>query len=531
MSQQTITLGARLPALLAARGIDIVFGIPGVHTVEMYRGLAHSGLRHITPRHEQGAGFMADGYARVSGKAAACFIISGPGMSNILTAMGQAYADSIPMLVISTVNAQGEMGSGEGWLHELPNQQALVAPVSAFSRTIHRPDELQKALDDAFAIFQCARPRPVHIEIPLNVLHQQVDAGPLAKLPLLAPPAPAKAVLQDALNALTDARSVVILVGGGAKRAAICALAEKLDAPVVMTSNARGAMPMGHPLSVSIAPFSEHTRQLVADAEVVLALGTELGPTDYDWINDGGFKVNGTLIRVDIDAGQLRRNLHADIAINADALETVSALIDGLATRTPSNGHQRTVQALQDKSRFADIIQGDLRMLEVLRQHLPNAPIIGDSTQIVYSAIMGYEAGCVAGFFSSASGFGTLGYGLPAAIGASLASDDHVIAITGDGGLQFCLAELAAATDAKSKVIMLLHDNNGYGEIKRYMQEQQIPLTGVDIYTPDLAKIALACDWQVFYPNSTTLGDCLQQAKQVDGPSLLYISEAIRAEF
>jgi acetolactate synthase-1/2/3 large subunit len=138
----SLSTGVYLTQLLKTYGVEIVFGIPGVHTVELYRGLAGSGLRHITPRHEQGAGFMADGYARVSRKPGVCFIISGPGMTNIVTAMGQAYGDSIPMLVISTVNAHGRMGSGEGWLHEMPNQNALVAGVSAFSRTVNRPEEL-----------------------------------------------------------------------------------------------------------------------------------------------------------------------------------------------------------------------------------------------------------------------------------------------------------------------------------------------------------------------------------------------------
>src|SRR4029078_7765123 len=136
-----MTLGEALFSLLEAYGVDTVFGIPGVHTVELYRGLAGSSIRHITPRHEQGAGFMADGFARVSGKPGVCFIITGPGMTNIVTAMGQAYGDSIPMLVISTVNSHGHMGSGEGWLHELPNQQALVNTVSAFSYTVNRPEE------------------------------------------------------------------------------------------------------------------------------------------------------------------------------------------------------------------------------------------------------------------------------------------------------------------------------------------------------------------------------------------------------
>lgn len=531
MLPKSTSLGERIPALLAARGIDTVFGIPGIHTVELYRGLPETDLRHITPRHEQGAGFMADGYARVSGKPAACFIISGPGMTNIITAMGQAYADSVPMLVISTVNAHGHMGSGDGWLHEMPDQSSLVSGVAAFSRTIHHPKELEKALDDAFAIFQCARPRPVHIEIPLDILVSEVANLPILPPAALAAPAPAKSSLDITIKALTEAQSPIILVGGGAKRATICKLAEQLDAPVIMTANARGAMPIGHPLSITTMATLPKTRELVSNADVVLALGTELGPTDYDWLDDGGFKVDGQLIRVDIDPTQLHRNLQADICINADAIETVNSLLALLPKREPNEGHIRAAQAREDEKDFPKSVQSDLKMLEIIRNRLPNAPIIGDSTQIIYSALMGYEASCTGGFFSSASGFGTLGYGLPAAIGASLATDEHVISITGDGGLQFSLGELASATEAKAKVIMILHDNNGYGEIKSYMQAKDIPLEGVDIYTPNLALIAEASGWDVYSPTPETINDCLEKALAHQGSSLFYISETTRLRF
>ncbi|WP_277419276.1 thiamine pyrophosphate-binding protein, partial [Pseudomonas viridiflava] len=145
------TCGEFLVKQLQAWGVDTVFGIPGVHTVELYRGLPSSSIRHITPRHEQGAGFMADGYARVSDKPGVCFIITGPGMTNILTAMGQAYADSIPMLVISSVNERSRLGLGNGYLHELPDQRAMVAGVSAFSHRLKDVDELPDVLDRAFA--------------------------------------------------------------------------------------------------------------------------------------------------------------------------------------------------------------------------------------------------------------------------------------------------------------------------------------------------------------------------------------------
>src|SRR4051812_18582680 len=169
------TVGMYLAELLAAYGVEVIFGIPGVHTVELYRGLPNTPIRHVTPRHEQGAGFMADGYARVSGRPGVCFIITGPGMTNILTAMGQAYADSIPMLVISSVNQTAQLGMGGGRLHELRSQRDLTSGVTAFSHTLMRPDDLPAVLSRAFAVFSGARPRPVHIEIPIDVITAAAD--------------------------------------------------------------------------------------------------------------------------------------------------------------------------------------------------------------------------------------------------------------------------------------------------------------------------------------------------------------------
>ncbi|MEL7000800.1 MAG: thiamine pyrophosphate-binding protein, partial [Pseudomonadota bacterium] len=166
------TLGEQIICWLEAYGVDTVFGIPGVHTVEMYRGLAGSSIRHVTPRHEQGAGFMADGYARVTGKPGVAFVITGPGLTNILTPMAQAYADSVPMLVISSVNRREALGMGAGDLHEVRNPGMMAAQAAAFSHTLTHPSQLPSVLARTWAVFESARPRPVHIQIPLDMLSE-----------------------------------------------------------------------------------------------------------------------------------------------------------------------------------------------------------------------------------------------------------------------------------------------------------------------------------------------------------------------
>ncbi len=531
----TFSTGEYLIKLLEAYDVDTVFGIPGVHTIELYRGLAGSHIRHITPRHEQGAGFMADGYARVARKPGVCFIISGPGLTNIATAMGQAYADSIAMLVISTVNAHGHMGSGEGWLHELPDQRALMSGVTAFSRTVHRPQDLAPIVAQAFAVFEGARPRPVHIELPLNVLHASADhLSPPHRTAPLSRPAPAAGAIASATALLNAARTPVVLAGGGALRAveAIRVLAERLDAPVVMTTNARGLLPPDHPLGVSLTPSMPETRALIAAADVVIAFGTEFGPTDYDFYEDGGFVVPGQLIRVDIDPVQIQRGPEAAIAMVADASEAACALVPGITPRAATDGAERAAKAQAGCDALPAPMQGDLHLLKMIRETLPNAIIVGDSTQLVYAGNTAFTAATPGSYFNSATGFGTLGYGLPAAIGAALGGAGRpVVALVGDGGLQFTLAELASAVEAKVPVVLLLHDNNGYGEIKSYMQSKDITPIGVDIFTPNLAAIARACGWQVERLETLdTFAVLLERAAHRGLPGMLIFDDAYREQ-
>ncbi|HEY5740793.1 MAG TPA: thiamine pyrophosphate-binding protein, partial [Gammaproteobacteria bacterium] len=177
LNSEARTCGEWLVELLEDCGITTVFGIPGVHTVEFYRGLEKTSLRHITPRHEQGAGFMADGYARASGMPAACFIISGPGMTNILTAMAQAYSDSVPMLVISSCLDVKDAAQGRGRLHEMIDQSGAAASVAQSAATAYTPKDLKDRVAEAFARLASQRPRPCYIEVPIDVLKMPAGEG------------------------------------------------------------------------------------------------------------------------------------------------------------------------------------------------------------------------------------------------------------------------------------------------------------------------------------------------------------------
>lgn len=320
--------GEALVKLLEGYGVDTVFGIPGNHTVQLYRGLANSSIRHVSPRHEQGAAFMADGYARASGRVGVCFLISGPGLTNAATGMMQALADSVPMLVITAVAARRDLGMGEGRLHELPDQGALASQCSRFSHTLMDPRDLPKVLARAFAVFASERPGPVHIELPLDVI--TADASDLETTPWPQPsaPGPDPAAVAAAAELLGASKHPVIMLGGGAVGAAAEArdLAERLDAPVCNTVNAKGVLPTVHPLAVGSSPSLASVREALAAADVVLAVGTEWGETDYDMLFLGDIERQGQLVRVDIDAAQLARNQRPDLAVASDAALFMSAL-------------------------------------------------------------------------------------------------------------------------------------------------------------------------------------------------------------
>ncbi|MGY1449576.1 5-guanidino-2-oxopentanoate decarboxylase [Pseudomonas chlororaphis] len=535
------TCGEVLVKLLEGYGVEQVFGIPGVHTVELYRGLARSSIRHVTPRHEQGAGFMADGYARTSGKPGVCFIITGPGMTNITTAMGQAYADSIPMLVISSVQSRSQLGGGRGKLHELPNQGALVGGVAAFSHTLMSAAELPGVLARAFALFQAGRPRPVHIEIPLDVLVEEADDLLDSEPVSIARAGAAPAAIARMSQLLAGARRPLILAGGGAIDAAasLTRLAEWLQAPVALTINAKGMLPSRHPLLIGSTQSLVATRALVADADVVLAIGTELAETDYDVTFAGGFEIPGTLLRIDIDPDQTVRNYPPKVALVADAHSATEALLaelgkQPLSERDSAWGAARAA-ALRSalEQQWDALTRAQTLFLETVLQELPQIVIVGDSTQPVYSGNLTFNPERPRRWFNSSTGYGTLGYALPAAIGAWLGGASErkargpVACLIGDGGLQFTLSELACAVEARTPIIVLLWNNQGYEEIKKYMVNRDIEPVGVDIYTPDFIGVAKALGCAAEAIDSIDgLRDALRAASDRQGPTLIEIDQA-----
>lgn len=526
------TVGQALVAGLRARGVEVVFGIPGVHTIELYRGLSGGGIRHITPRHEQGAAFMADGYARVSGRPGVAFVITGPGLTNALTAMAQARADSVPMLVISGVNRRASLGRGLGLLHELPDQAAMVAALCPTER-VEDPAQLDAALNRAFARMATGRPGPVHIEIPTDVMGLAAAAGS-APAPA-ARPAPDAAALDRAAALLARAERVVILAGGGARgqEAGLRALAERLDAPVVLTVNARGML-HGHALGVPASPSLEAVRALVAGADQVLAIGTELGPTDYDMYVRGGFPDLSGMIRVDVCAEQLARH-PAAVPVQGEAGAALAGLLERIAAggvaRGAGDGAARAAKARgAARAELAGLhpaMPGQLAMLEAIRSALPGAIIVGDSTQPVYAGNLFFDPDRPGGWFNAATGYGALGFGPGAAIGAAVAAPGaEVVCLIGDGGLQFDPAELRVAVDEGLRISFVVWNNAAYREIAEAMRDAQTEVIGCTPSPLKLAPFAAACDLPFTSLAEEPDGLRAALAAPHDGPRLIEVRVA-----
>lgn len=509
-TRMALTVGVGLIKLLERYQVEHVFGIPGVHTIELYRGLADSHIQHHTPRHEQGAGFMADGYARVSRKPGVCFVITGPGLTNIMTPMGQALADSIPLLIISSVNDSLATPNTRGRLHEMPNQLAASSTVTRFSQTIVNASELPGALATAFSLFASARPGPVHLQLPVSLLGGDADPKLVSMVGSVASAvAPDASSIHSAASLINGASNPLILTGGGAVGGAqqVKALAEKMDSPVHMTINSRGLLSYQHPLAVPASCTLHSVREKVNEADVVLALGTELADTDYDQYKDGEFHIDGKLIRCDIEAVQINNNQIADVAVIGDVAATASALLEAVESGGDNGGSARAEHTM--RAAFEELgndAKRHLQLLEAIRDDLPDCIFVGDSTQLIYSGNMIFNTEHPLQWFNSSVGFGTLGYALPAATGAAIAVNSTpglvvnnankevsrcpVVCIIGDGGMQFVLGELGALKDTGLAIAVIVWCNNGYREIKTSMENANVTSVGVEFSVPDFVGVA-----------------------------------------
>lgn len=481
---------------LETHGVDTVFGIPGVHTLALYDALKDSSIRHVLARHEQGVGFMADGYARATGKPGVAVIITGPGVTNIATAVGEAYTDSSPMLVISSNVESPYLDDMRGNLHDLKDQLAVMKAVTKWNERVTSAADVPAVMSAAFAHLETGRPLPVHVEFPLDVLDQQVTVEPTAREVANTDPSPADENIEQAAALLAAAKRPLIYAGGGAVSSGaapfIRQLAERLHAPVLTSIMGKGAFPEDHPLSLgALWGAGNVVDDYLQQADLVLVIGSKLGAQATQMFQ---MELPENLIRIDIDPREMTLNARPATALLGDAAPISERLVAALSDVHELAGIDQTpdVVELREQAERESWFASRRGHLDALRRAIPRDGVLStDMTMMSYVACGVYPVYEPRTFFFP-SGFGTLGFALPAAIGAKVGRPGAaVVAIVGDGGFQYTMGDLGCAVQERMGLPIVIFNDSTYSAVKHaQMTQRGGRFLAVDLVNPDYVKLA-----------------------------------------
>jgi thiamine pyrophosphate-dependent acetolactate synthase large subunit-like protein len=515
-SRTRILTGAQLAvAALERAGVDVAFGLPGVHNLALWRALGESPIRLVGVRHEQTAAYAADGYARTTGRIGAALTTTGPGAANTLAAVGEAWASRQPVLVIATdIPARlRRPGVWRGVLHEATDQAAMFAPVVKRKLRVTAAAQVERAVGEAVTEALTPPQRPVYLEIPTDVLAAEGDGAAEAgeASPVPPPLRPDHEHLARAADVLERSRRPLVWAGGGALQAgageAVAAVAERLVAPVILTYSARGLLPPGHPCLVDAPPHVAEVGALWDEADVVLAVGT-----DFDGMMTQGWKQPQPphLISVNVDPADAAKNYLPDVLLEADAAEAAGALAGRLE---PRGGLDALAHRLRDLNRSvrAALRESDaeaIAFLDAIERALPD-----DAALVCDMCIPGYWLG---GFHRTPAprrlsyplGWGTLGCAFPQGLGAALGGTGPVVSVSGDGGFLYACGELATAAQERIPLKAVIVDDGGYGMLRFDQELRGDPREGVDLHTPDF--VALARSFGVHADSVDDLGESFE---------------------
>jgi acetolactate synthase-1/2/3 large subunit len=521
---------------LEREGIEMVFGIPGHYNMPIFDALyRHPTIRVITVRHEQGAAFMADGYARANGKPAAIIPLPGPGLTNAMTGIGEAFYDSTPMLVLVTQVNLEFIDKEAGLLHEMTNQFEMLAPLTKYGYRISDGAEISEGFQQTMKALRSGRPRPVQIEIPLDVqvetmtwtdeMENQPPAAPI-------PGAPPADQIEEVVSALIKSERPLIYTGGGTissgASAELTRLAERLGAPVLMTGMGVGAVPGNHPLACGIgwAPVANIT-PLIKTSDLFLAIGTRFNES---MTNGWDLPLPSTTIRIDIDPTEIERNLPMGQKIVADARTAIIAIHEGLDRHGFSQAKEMDPALQKSRNELRNALKtwvgSTTPWMNVLRETLPQDTIISCDMSIFWADMLGIFPIYEPRTMLFPWGFGTLGFALPEAIGAKLAKPESpTVAICGDGAFLFTGTELATAIQYNLSLPIIIPNNNAYGMIKMQQRNRYDErFVSVDLKNPDFVALAQAfgADGErVTTPEE--FGAALKAALQSDKPTIIEI--------
>jgi thiamine pyrophosphate-dependent acetolactate synthase large subunit-like protein len=477
----------RVLSLLQDAGVDIVFGLPGVHNLALWEALRESPIRLVGVRHEQTAAYAADGYARATGRLGVALTTTGPGAANTLAAVGEAWASRSPVLVVATDIPTGlrRPGAYRGVLHECTDQAAMFAPVVKSMHVARRAEEVAGAAAAAIASALSAPTRPTYLEIPTDLLRAPAPDGGAA--PAAAEPLGADGSIDAAAAALAGAERPLVWAGSGARDAgaAVARLAERLGAPVLTTYGAAGVLPPTHPCLVGMPAHVEPAGRLWDEADVVVAIGSDL-----DGVQTQNFAQPQppTLVAINLDPAEPATNFRVDVLVEGDAARCTAALADRVPDRG-TDGLAHRLYAVRAAA-CAHLDGRALRFLDALRFALPE-----DAVLVADMCIPGYW---IAGFHTPPAprrvqiplGWGTLGYAFPAAIGAALAGTGPAVSVSGDGGFLYACGELATIAQDAVPLTAVVVDDGGYGMLRYDQDRSGEARYGVDLHTPDFVAMA-----------------------------------------
>ncbi|MET9614586.1 thiamine pyrophosphate-binding protein [Kitasatospora indigofera] len=519
---------------LTTLGAACVFGLPGQHALGLFDALRRSPLRYVGLRVENNAGFAADGYARTAGTVAPLFLSTGPGALTSLAALQEAAAASVPVLAVSSqIPSAGLGGRRRGYLHELRDQQSSFRDVVKSVHTARTASQIPSALAAAWESALTAPYGPVWVEIPQDVLLAPTTVPRVTGLRAEPRPlVPRPELIAEAAVLLAEAERPVILAGGGVVRAGatgeLLRLAELLRAPVASTFGAKGAFPWEHPLSLRSWLEDRHTTDLLEDADVLLVVGSGLGELSSNYHT---LAPRGRVIQIEADLGKLESN-HPAFGIHADARLALAALADSVPASAPDGRAEEAVALLLKQVRARLDAQGlDLEqgLLAAVRRALPDdSPVFFDMTILGYWAWSAFDARRP-GAMHSAQGAGGLGYGFPAALGAAAGAGGRpVLAVSGDGGAMYSIAELATARQLGLDVTWLIVDDGGYGILREYMTDTFGAATATELARPDFVRLAESFGVPAALTRPEDLERDLAAALATPGPSVLVLPALLR---
>jgi acetolactate synthase-1/2/3 large subunit len=486
----SMTTGDVIADALVAHGVDTVFGIPGAHMYDLNDALVRRNdtLRFITTRHEQGAGYMAFGYAKSSGRVGTYTVVPGPGVLNSGAALCTAYGATAPVLCLTGNIMSHLIGQGRGQLHELPDQLALLRGLTKWAERINHPTEAGSVMAQAFAQLRSGRVRPVAVETPWDVFGQRAAVRPVELIAPLPPPLPDPHAVLTAAKLIAAARKPLISVGAGALHAgeAILALAQRLQAPVTAHRSGKGIVGEHLPYGLSMGAAYDWWR----DCDLLIGIGSrlELQHLRWRWAPQG-LKT----VRIDIDPTEMvRLKPTAGLVTDADlGTRALLQALEGLLPQQPSRVDAMRDCKLRDQAAL-QAIQPQLNYLQIIREVLPrDGFFVEEIAQIGFAARLAFQVYAPRQYVTC--GYqDNLGFGFNTALGVKVANPDKVvISVNGDGGFMFGVQELATAVQYGINVIAVVFDNAGFGNVRRDQTERYDGrFIGAELRNPDFVKLA-----------------------------------------